>query len=178
MSNPRTTWSKIALIPPVGKPERILQDQKYFRTIYQRKDFWQIDEAVKELTHTLNQAFESLNCKGKSQFSALRPQLAPTTPNQEAEYDLHFSKQLCRMLPQKGRRRRGVRTYGGTQRAVKKIISDLFITRTAEIENRMENALYQYIETLLTTMAERKTLKEIFDHGIESWTQSTSFMGA
>lgn len=42
----------------------------------------------------------------------------------------------------------------------------------------MKDTPFQYIETILTTVAEKGTLNNVFDRSIETWTQSTSFVDA
>lgn len=74
MSSSRTTWSNPAPLSPTRKPERIVQNQKSFCTIYKRKGSGQYDEIEQEPKHTLDAAFKSLDCDGPPQSRTPRPQ--------------------------------------------------------------------------------------------------------
>lgn len=90
----------------------------------------------------------------------------------------HFNEQLRRMIAQKIRRKCAKCSHETTQQAVEIVLPDLFITGTAEIEEKMINGFYRYIEIILTTMVEKGTMKEVLDCCIECWTQSAFFMDA
>lgn len=64
------------------------------------------------------------------------------------------------------------------QKALENALSDLFLTGTAKVKGGLKNATYTFNETLLTNMAKKKALKEIFDHSIYHSIQSTFFMNA
>lgn len=100
MLNPRTTRSTPALIPPSGDTKRILQKQEFFCITYQCKDPKKFDEAERELNHTLNQAFESLERKHPPQSPAPLPQSATVPPDMAERSDLHLSKQLRHTIAQ------------------------------------------------------------------------------
>lgn len=53
------------------------------------------------------------------------------------------------------------------QQAVENILSDLSVTGTAEIQERIENVSYRYIKIMSATMAGRKTLGEGFNCSVE-----------
>lgn len=66
-----------------------------------------------------------------------------------------------------------------TKGAVKKnALSDLFISDTAEVEGGFKNASYKFVKTLLTDMAKKRALDEVFDRNINRRNLSRSFMDA
>lgn len=102
MPSPSTTRTNSVLIPPSGDLEHILQNQLCFRSLYQGKGPWQIDNAERERVHNQDHSFESLDRVGPPQTPVPRPQTVPVAPNLEAESDPHLSGQLRRMIAQGG----------------------------------------------------------------------------
>lgn len=70
------------------------------------------------------------------------------------------------------------RSLQASQEAVENALCDLFMTSAAEVEDGLKNAPYNFKETVLTNMADKGALNEIFGRRIDRWTQSTSFMDA
>lgn len=115
MSNQRTSSSNFALIPPAGNPNRILQFQKSFCTVYQREGLWKVDKSKQEPVHALDQAFESLDCKNQSQPPAPQSQSAPVAPNLEEKFNSSLSEQLRLMFAQEVKRKCAKRSFEATR---------------------------------------------------------------
>lgn len=145
MSNPRTTPSNPAFIPTIGNLKCILQDQECVRIVYQREALEQCDEALQDPTHTLDQAFESLGCKGPPQSPIPRSQSALAASNMKVEHDLRLGKQLRCTVVQGAKRECTRRCYEAMQQAAENVLSDLFITSLAKIEKGIN---YTHIDVL------------------------------
>lgn len=64
------------------------------------------------------------------------------------------------------------------QEAIGNALLDLLITGFSEVEGGFKMAIYMFIETKHTDMAEKGVLGKVFDHSIDRWNQSTSFIVA
>lgn len=146
--------------------------------MYQREGPREIGEPKQEPIRILDQKLKSLDSEGPPQTPAARSQTAPAAPNLETESGPHLRDLLRCMIAQEVKRKCTKRSHEATQRAVKNALSNLFVTRAAEIEEGMTNVLYQPLETIRATMAEKGTLDEVFDRSSERWTQSALFMDA
>lgn len=71
------------------------------------------------------------------------------------------------MVVQEVRRECARRFYEAMQEAIEKVLLDLFITGAAEIKEKVKHAPNQYIQPLITTMAEKGTLEEVSDRDVE-----------
>lgn len=61
-------------------------------------------------------------------------------------------------------------------RATEEVCSDAFLVRFDSANDGLKNSLYHFVESILTEMAQKGALDEVFDRSIECWTQSSSFM--
>lgn len=178
MSSPCTARLNPALITSTGELQQILQDQEPFRTVYQREGSEQLDDTEKELIHTLNQAFQLFVCRDPPQTLTPRPPSAPAALNLAKTSDTQLSAQLRRMIGQELRRKYTKRSYEATEYAVKNALSNLFNASTPEKEEGMKEDPRCYIETIITTIAQTRSLNEVSDRSIKRWMQTTIFMDA
>lgn len=82
------------------------------------------------------------------------------------------------MVAQEIKHKGAKRSHDAKQQAVGNALFNLFITDTSEIEDGTKNALYCYLETILTTLAKKGTLDEVFSRSINRWTKLTSCLEA
>lgn len=95
MSNTCATQSNSALVPPTGDPERILPEQElFFCTVYNHEGSEHVSDYEWEPIHTLNQAFQWINCEGPPTSPILRAQSAPTAVNPESKSNPSFCKYI------------------------------------------------------------------------------------
>lgn len=128
---------------PLWLPKCIPCEQRCFRTIYQREDPRHVDVAEQRLAHTLNKAFESLDCEGLPRFSTSRAQSTLAAPSLKVESEVHLGKQFPRTVAPKLRRQYAGRFYERTQQAVENAHLDRFKTCSVKREKNIKKFSYQ-----------------------------------
>lgn len=163
MSNPRRTWLNPSLISSIGDLKDILRDQESFRTGYQRKDFHKVDEAKQTPVYTSDQTFESVDREGPPQSPTSCAQSVPAATKLVVKSDSRLSKQLRCMVALEVKRKYTKQFYQAIKRVLENALPNRFITGTAKIGKEMKEAPHSYIDAVLTTIAEKGTLDEVFD---------------
>lgn len=126
----------------------------------------------------MGQSFKLLDHEGPPQSRKARAKSVPPATSLEFKSDPRFSKQHRSLVAQEVRRKYVRCSHEATKQSAENDLSNLFSTSTAEIEKEIKNACYQYTETILTAMTEKRTLDEVLDGSIHHWTQSALFMDA
>lgn len=148
MSNTSIKWSIPPLILRTGSPERIRLNEKLFRTVYRRESSKQVVDAEKKPIHTPDQTFKSFDSKSPPLSPAPSPQSAPTSPNLSEEIDPALAERRSCMIAQQAKRKCAKRLHEATQKTFEIARPDHFVTWTAEIKDKMKNALYRFVKSI------------------------------
>lgn len=62
------------------------------------------------------------------------------------------------------------------QEAVEDTLSDNFIGRFEKAKTELKSASYYFVEGVLTEMARKYSMEDMFERNVERWTHSSSFM--
>lgn len=112
--------------------------------------------------HTSDHAYGFIDRGGPHLSGTTRVQLASAAVNPEVSSETPKRDYVQCLIAQEIIRRYQKHSYHVLQETVEKVLSDLFISYNAKVNGGLKIASFWFVETVLSNMAKKGTLQELF----------------